>query len=78
MLEPFIPFSAEKIWLQLGVDREGDGNGVHIQKWESINSLCIKAGESLGRVEPLFKKIDPTQIKSQKQKLEIAIKNAKV
>ena len=78
MLEPFIPFSAEKIWLQLGIDRGGDGRDVHIQKWESLDRMCIKPGESLGKVEPLFKKIEPTQINSQKQKLEIAIKNAKV
>ena len=79
MLEPFIPFSAEKIRLQFGIDScGGDGNDVHIQKWESLGHMCIKPGESLGKVEPLFKKIEPTQIQSQKQKLEIAIRNAKV
>src|SRR5690242_21431050 len=33
MLEPFIPFSAEKIWSQLKL-----GGSVHDQKWESARS----------------------------------------
>ncbi len=78
MLEPFIPFSAEKIWLQLGIDRGGYGTDVHLQKWESLDHMGIQPGGCLGKIEPLFKKIESSQIEDQKNKLETAITNAKI
>src|SRR5919106_1692050 len=64
MLEPFIPFSSEKIWSQLGMS-----GAVHQQEWQSVSELKISAGHSLGTIEPLFRKIEHTEIEQQKAKL---------
>jgi len=65
MLEPFIPFSCEKIWKQL--DQSGS---VHEQRWESAKELdAIKPGHELGRVEPIFRKIEVKEIEQWKNKL---------
>jgi methionyl-tRNA synthetase len=65
MLEPFIPFSSEKIWSQLKLD-----GSVHEQKWESAKELdAIKPGHELGRVEPIFRKIEAKEIEQWKNKL---------
>ena len=64
LLEPFIPFSAEKIWQQISLE----GN-VHEQKWNAIGSITLKAGHLLGNIQPLFKKIDEVKIKEQVNKL---------
>jgi methionyl-tRNA synthetase len=65
LLEPFIPFSSEKVWAQLNLD--GD---VHSQNWFTSSELKISPGHKLGKIEPLFKKIEATQIQHQKLKLE--------
>jgi methionyl-tRNA synthetase len=65
MLEPFIPFSAEKIWSQLGMD-----GSVHGQKWESAkDAKAVSPGHELGRVEPIFRKIEAKEIEQWKNKL---------
>lgn len=64
LLEPFIPFSAEKIWQQISLE----GNA-HEQKWNAIGSIKLKAGHILGNIQPLFKKIDEVKIKEQVNKL---------
>jgi methionyl-tRNA synthetase len=64
LLEPFIPFSAEKIWQQISLE----GNA-HEQKWNAIGSITLKAGHLLGNIQPLFKKIDEVKIKEQVNKL---------
>jgi methionyl-tRNA synthetase len=65
MLEPFIPFSCEKIWAQLNL--EGD---VHGQSWESAKDAeAIKPGQRLGSVEPIFRKIEAKEIEQWKAKL---------
>ena len=64
LLEPFIPFSAEKIWQQISLE----GN-VHEQKWNAIGAITLKAGHILGNIQPLFKKIDEVKIKEQVNKL---------
>ena len=64
LLEPFIPFSAEKIWQQISLE----GN-VHEQKWNAIGEITLKAGHVLGNIQPLFKKIDEVKIKEQANKL---------
>jgi methionyl-tRNA synthetase len=77
MLEPFIPYAAERIWMQLGIDTNGNAPSVHIQSWESVGQLALQPGSELGKVHPLFIKINPHLIKAQKSKLEIAIDNVK-
>lgn len=64
VLEPYMPFSAEKIWKQLNL-----GGSVHEQKWGSASELLVKPNHKLGSVEPLFKKIDAKEIEVEKRKL---------
>ena len=64
VLEPYMPFSAEKIWKQLNLD-----GSVHEQKWDSASELLIRPNHKLGSVEPLFKKIDAKEIEVEKRKL---------
>jgi methionyl-tRNA synthetase len=64
MLEPFIPFSSEKIWYQLGMT-----DSIHQQSWLSASQLRISAGHSLGMVEPIFNKIEQKVIEKQKKRL---------
>jgi methionyl-tRNA synthetase len=66
LLEPFIPFSCEKIWAQLNLP-----GSVHEQKWESAAELKIPAGHQLGAIEPIFRKIEAKEIEQQKNKLGV-------
>jgi methionyl-tRNA synthetase len=66
LLEPFIPYSCEKIWTQLKVE----GGSVHQQVWESAKDIrAIPAGHELGKVEPIFRKIEAKEIEQWKNKL---------
>ena len=66
LLEPFIPFSCEKIWSQLKL---GSSN-IHHQAWESAKDIeAIPAGHELGKVEPIFRKIEAKEIEQWKNKL---------
>lgn len=64
LLEPFIPFSCEKIWSQLNLE-----GSVHEQKWESAKVQGIAAGHQLGKIEPIFRKIEAKEIAQWKEKL---------
>jgi methionyl-tRNA synthetase len=65
LLEPYIPFSCEKMWKQLNLE-----GSIHEQKWESAKQLdAIKPGHKLGAVEPIFRKIEAKEIEQQKNKL---------
>lgn len=64
MLEPFIPFSCEKIWSQLGL-----GGSVHQQSWDSAKEQALAPGHSLGKVEPIFRKLEAKEIAEWKEKL---------
>jgi methionyl-tRNA synthetase len=75
MLEPFIPFSAERIWVQLGLGLDDGGKSVHLQSWDSAGLLFLQPGAKLGEVKPLFKKIESHQLETQKKKLEVSIRN---
>lgn len=66
LLEPFIPFSCEKLWAQLNLP-----GSVHQQKWESAAELKVPAGHQLGAVEPIFRKIEAKEIEQQKTKLGV-------
>jgi methionyl-tRNA synthetase len=67
LLEPFIPFSSEKVWAQLNL--EGSGS-VHTQNWESAKDVkAIPPGHKLGKVEPIFRKIEAKEIEQWKNKL---------
>lgn len=64
LLEPFIPFSSEKMWAQLGLE-----GSVHAQSWQSASELRVQPGHRLGKVEPIFKKVEAKEIEEQKAKL---------
>ncbi|HXV65988.1 MAG TPA: methionine--tRNA ligase [Nitrosopumilaceae archaeon] len=63
-LYPFIPESAQKIWIQLGMK----GN-VSEQSWDKISTLPIKDGHVLGASSPLFVKIEQSDIEKHKKNL---------
>jgi methionyl-tRNA synthetase len=44
-------------------------NSIHKQQWNSASEIKIPAGHLLGRVEPIFRKIQPKDIQQQKTKL---------
>ncbi len=64
MLEPFVPFSSEKIWAQLALN-----GSVHQQNWGTASKLEISAGHILNKIEPIFRRIEPKEIEEQKAKL---------
>ena len=51
--EPFLPFSAEKIWKQLNLE-----GSVHEQKFDDLDKSTIKAEHKIGEIKPLFKKFE--------------------
>jgi methionyl-tRNA synthetase len=63
LLEPFIPFSSEKIWSQLGM---GTSLNVHNLRWDLASKLNIKAGHSIGSIGPIFQKVDSKGISIEK------------
>lgn len=65
LLEPFIPLSCEIIWGQLKLE-----GSVHRQSWESAKDAgAIKPGHMLGKVEPIFRKLEAKEIEQWKEKL---------
>ncbi|HZC88435.1 MAG TPA: methionine--tRNA ligase [Nitrososphaera sp.] len=65
LLEPFIPSSAERMWVQLKL-----GGSVHSQTWESAKNIkAVAPGHELGKVEPIFRKIETKEIEKWKNKL---------
>ncbi|MFL6473833.1 MAG: methionine--tRNA ligase [Nitrososphaera sp.] len=66
LLEPFIPFSSEKIWKQLGLE----ASSVHEQDWRSAKDIrAIPPDHKLGKVEPIFRKIEAKEIEYWKNRL---------
>ncbi len=63
MLEPFLPFTAEKIWSTLNME-----GSIHDQRWQGITQE-IPPGHTIAKPQPLFLKIEDKTI--QKQKLEL-------
>ena len=61
-IEPFMPFSAEKMLKMLAVEKFG---------WEQLGSMeLIAAGHTIGEAELLFEKIEDDVIQKQLDKLE--------
>jgi methionyl-tRNA synthetase len=63
LLEPFIPFSSEKIWGQLGMGMSSD---VHKLQWELASKLNMKPGHSIANIRPIFQKVDAKEIAVEK------------
>ena len=64
LLSPFIPFSAEKILQQISLADRIEG-----QNWNTIGTILLKPGHKLGKIEPIFNKIDENKIKEHVNKL---------
>ena len=65
-IEPFMPFSAEKMLKMLAVDKFG---------WEQLGSMeLFAAGHTIGEAELLFEKIEDDVIQAQLDKLEASRK----
>ena len=65
-IEPFMPFSAEKMLKMLAVDKFG---------WEQLGSMeLMAAGHTIGEAELLFEKIEDDVIQAQLDKLEASRK----
>lgn len=65
LMEPILPFSAEKLWRILG--NEGS---VHDQAWDEISSSQLPVGHKLGKVEILFQKMDKKLIQPEIERLQ--------
>ena len=64
LLEPYLPFSAETLWLQLNLE-----DSVHKQNWDSASELAIKGGHKINKPKILFRKVESEEIKREKEKL---------
>ena len=65
-IEPFMPFSAEKMLKMLAMDKFG---------WEQLGSMeLLAAGHTIGEAELLFEKIEDDVIQAQLDKLEASRK----
>ena len=64
LLEPYTPFSAEKLWQQLNLD-----GTVHKQNWHSASQLEIKNGHHINQPSVLFEKVQDKDIETERQKL---------
>lgn len=65
LLEPFLPFSAQKLWNQLKIKKS-----LYEQGWDSISKTLIEPDHNINKPEILFKKIEEEEIKKQKEKLK--------
>lgn len=65
-LFPFIPESSQKIWSQLGL--QGD---VRDCRWDDLSSLGVVPGHILGKISPLFSKVDVSDIEKYKNQLGV-------
>jgi methionyl-tRNA synthetase len=54
LLEPFIPFSSEKIWSQLRMETSSTFKR---QPWKNASKLNIEPGHILAEIKPVFQKI---------------------
>ncbi len=63
LLEPYIPFSAERLWEQLN-----QPGSIHKQNWESASQRLIESGHPINQPTTLFKRIEDDTIQQQKRK----------
>jgi methionyl-tRNA synthetase len=53
LLYPFIPFSSEEVWAQLGFERP-----IVEDRWTLASGLRVEAGQKIGEPRPVFRKIE--------------------
>jgi methionyl-tRNA synthetase len=67
LLEPYIPFSAEKLWQQLNLQ-----GSIHEQNWTSAAELKIQGGHRINKPAVLFQRVPDEEIEKEQQKLHKA------
>jgi len=67
LLEPYTPFSAERLWKQLNLD-----GTVHQQKWDAASQITIRSGHQISQPSVLFERIQDRDIEKEKQTLSKA------
>jgi len=68
--EPFLPYTAERIWSYLKIDE-----AVHSQSWSEADKR-LESGHQLAKSKPLFAKLRPDEVEEQKRKLEESLRAA--
>ena len=64
VIQPFLPFSSQKLWAMLGL--EGDA---HLQSWNSALDWTVDICLTDENYQPLFKRLDLDEIVQQEQSL---------
>jgi methionyl-tRNA synthetase len=64
LLEPYTPFSTEKLWSQLNLQ-----GSVHGQRWHSASELTVESGHKINEPKVLFQKIPEKIVEEEKQRL---------
>jgi len=62
LMQPYLPFSSEKIFKMLAVDR---------CNWDNVGVPRIPENKELGKIEILYEKIEDKKISIEKEKLEV-------
>jgi len=70
LLQPYIPFSADKLWHQLNL-----AGSVHTQSWNAASELEIKEGHQINQPIVLFERIQDKDTDRERQKLSKATSN---
>lgn len=65
LMEPFMPFSAERTWSMLDLP-----GSVHSQNWNSAHEVEMGAGHKFGKIEILFEKIEDEKIEPEISRLQ--------
>jgi methionyl-tRNA synthetase len=68
IMEPFIPFTTEKLWNLLNLE-----SNVHEQRWTETKKE-LPSGHKINKPKPLFSKIEDTEEKLQEKLEEIRVK----
>ena len=64
LLEPYTPFSTEKLWQQLNLE-----GSVHKQDWNSASQIKIEGRHQINEPKVLFQKIPDEDIEKERRKL---------
>ncbi len=65
LMEPVMPFTAEKAWRMLGYT-----NSVRDQSWDDIAKNDMQAGHKLGKIDILFVKMEEKDIRPEIERLQ--------
>ncbi|MBN1480754.1 methionine--tRNA ligase [candidate division KSB1 bacterium] len=65
LMEPVLPFSAEKAWAMMGHDTD-----VHAQVWDGVAKIELPAGHQLGKTSILFRKMEEKEIQPEIERLQ--------